>query len=218
MQPFNSDPDTDENVSLSYTTPIHRLRKQSSLLKMWDQHSAEMFLAISNHELKNPLTAIRVQAQLGMKYVKRNDPDLITSAFQTIETQTHRMEQLIKDLLDVSKMQDGTLEMHPIPINFTSFCRQMVQVQQTVYRREFLVNIPDEPITIFADSNRIRQVMINLITNAIKYSSPKSPLELSLHHDANKNQVILSLQNMGIAIPIDELPVIFEQFYRATSA
>jgi PAS domain S-box-containing protein len=169
------------------------------------------FVAILAHELRNPLGPIRNAARI-LKLKGPQDPEL-RSPIEMIERQTEQLARLLDDLLDVSRITRGALEMRREQIAFSKVveasvdaCREELQGRGV----QLHVSLPAEPAELVADRARLIQVLCNLITNAAKYTPPGGKIELKA---ASEDGVLtVSVKDNGIGIPRERLTDIFDLF------
>ena len=196
-----------ENATL-YTEQVEARRKVEDLSRLKDE-----FLSIASHELRTPVTSIKGYTQLAKTLIREND--LVTSEeyLDTALDQIDRMSRLILELLDVSRIETGRLEIRREPIQWSTFVREVVHRQHTaVNERRFHINVPDETLIVTGDPDRLEQVLGNLLENAVKYSPEGSEIHVSV--DNKEEQVVTSVCDHGIGIPSDELMQVFERFHR----
>ncbi|MDQ6661249.1 MAG: response regulator [Chloroflexota bacterium] len=177
------------------------------------------FLSIASHELKTPLASMKGMTQLLHRKLKRaNAPE--ADDMERIEASIRRMELLVNDLLDSSLLETGMFVLHPKRQNLIEFCRQLIEeflagthpatnVQLQVLNEPGETN---EPMEVEIDVNRITQVITNLLSNARKYSPDGSPITVTVKRDGTNGCV--SVRDRGIGIPREQLPHIFDRFYR----
>ena len=169
------------------------------------------FLATLAHELRNPLAPIRQAARLAQSPTA-SDAQRNWSQ-QVIERQVSHMALLLDDLLDVSRITRGKLELRRQHVELASIVENALETVQPLFaeRRQALdVRLPATPIALFADPLRIAQVLANLLTNAAKYSEPHAHVVLEAR--VEDNRVAISVRDSGIGIEPDLLPRIFEMF------
>lgn len=169
------------------------------------------FIGIASHELKTPLTTIKALTQiLQKKSLKTNDEE--TSRFLSkMDVQLDKLTYLINDLLDISKIQTGKLGLKVEPFDITDLIQETVEEIQRISDKKIIVR----GIThkeILGDRDRIYQVIVNLLTNAIKYSPNHSTITVDIEN--NKKEVIVSVSDKGIGIPIENHDKVFERFFR----
>ena len=186
------------------------LEQAKGQLREADRRKDE-FLAILAHELRNPLTPARNAAHL-MRLQGPNEPDL-QRAVEMIERQITQMSRLIDDLMDVSRITRGLLELRRERVELREIvdaaveaCRQLVQVKQ----QDLRVVLPAEPVVLVADRERLIQVLSNLVANATKYTQGggRITVRASRLHD----QLELAVEDDGIGLPLGKLKEIFDLF------
>lgn len=171
------------------------------------------FIGIASHELKTPLTSIKTYVQiLRLRHEKTADAD--TKHFLSrIDEQVNKLTLLIKELLDVSRIKSGKLEFHTQQFAFDPFIKEIVQDLQAVSNSHVITINGKANTTLRADKDRIGQVLINLINNAIVYSPKKKKVIVRV---AKKNRSILvSVQDFGVGIADEDQEKIFDRFYQA---
>jgi signal transduction histidine kinase len=196
-----------ENAKL-YTEQVEARRKVEDLSRLKDE-----FLSIASHELRTPVTSIKGYTQLAKSLIRENDLETSEEYLTIALDQIDRMSRLILELLDVSRIETGRLEIRRDAIHWPHFVRDVVQRHHTaVSDRKFHVNLPQVDAVVTGDRDRLEQVLGNLIENAVKYSPDGS--DISVNVDARTDQVVTSVCDRGIGIPADELGQVFERFHR----
>jgi PAS domain S-box-containing protein len=196
-----------ENAKL-YTEQVDARHKLEDLSRLKDE-----FLSIASHELRTPVTSIKGYTQLAKTLIKENDLATSEEYLDTALDQIDRMSRLILELLDVSRIETGKLEMRREPIEWAQFVRDVVRRHHTaVSDRRFHLNVPEITAVITGDRDRLQQVLGNLLENAVKYSPEGSEILVSV--ETRDEQVITSVSDRGIGIPTDELNQVFERFHR----
>lgn len=173
------------------------------------------FLAIASHELKTPLTTIIGYVSLLQRRAERNGSQPGDErALQAIAQQSDRLHKLIELLLDVSRMKSGQLQIALVPIDLSALVRRWAESAEPMLDQHTLNLVaPTHPVIILGDELRLEQVFQNLVQNAIKYSPEGGTITIRLEHEAAR--ACLSITDQGIGIPADELPKLFDRFYRA---
>lgn len=174
----------------------------------------DAFIGMASHELKTPITTIRAFIQLLQKKLKDSkDPD-IKKFLQKTDEQTHKLTDLVGELLDLSKIEAGRLELNKAYINIDALTRDIIEEMRAILpSHEIILKGSAKNAKLLADKDRIGQVLINLINNAIKYSPEGNKIIIQVENN-NKN-VIISVQDFGIGISKDHQKRIFDRFYRA---
>lgn len=173
------------------------------------------FVANVSHELRTPLTLIKGFVETLLDGAKE-DPETTTKFLHTIQKHTNRLTFLIEDLLTISKLESGQLSMRRTWIDLHAVVGKVLeQLQGTARKREVrLASEIPESQTVFADEERLEQVLFNLIENAIKYGA--GTVRISV---AQKNENLqLCISDEGPGIPPESLERVFERFYRVDRA
>lgn len=171
------------------------------------------FISLASHELKTPITSLKIYAQtLSKQFEKRGDL-LSQQYFKKMDEQTDRLALLVNDLLNVSKIQHGKLEYNWEDVDLNEIVKDTVEVLQGITIKHKIIVKGKLKKTVRADPYRIYQVITNLVTNAIKYSPDAD--KVILHLSSNNKFVKVIVQDFGIGIRIDQHKKIFNQFYRA---
>ena len=168
------------------------------------------FMAMASHELKTPLTVIKANVQvLAEKLGNDANIDFINRTL----SQVNKLSDLIANLLDVSKMQAGKLALNLTAFEISDLVKEVIaNVQQTTSTHTIVFDLPGEAIFVNADRERIEQVMVNLLINAIKYSPGATEVFVACSKKTEK--IIVSVKDNGIGIPGEDLQHIFSSFYR----
>jgi signal transduction histidine kinase len=181
----------------------------------------DRFLSIASHELKTPITTIRGQAQLMLRRLSKQqkspgDMDGVATTLGRINDQTSHLTMLIDELLDVSSMRTGKMVLNKHSCDISTLCREVIEDQRLLTEREITLHMPEQPIMIEVDANRITQVVSNLISNALKYSPDKTVVEVCLKQE--EKWALLEVKDHGKGIKKEQQEHIFETFYRTPDA
>lgn len=176
----------------------------------------EEFLGMVSHELKTPLTSIKGNTQLAVRQLRNSLQSLekILGLYEGAEHQTRRLNRLVDDLLDVSRVQAGYMDLHLAPCDLSSIVRQSVEEQQQAWPNRTITLEPGAVQTapIHADADRIAQVAMNYMTNALKYSREDQPVQVSLQKQ--EDQVKVSVRDYGPGLSVEQQQYIWERFQR----
>ncbi|HEX7832512.1 MAG TPA: ATP-binding protein [Thermoanaerobaculia bacterium] len=174
------------------------------------------FLSVASHELRTPLTTIKGYTQLLAQTVDDLEPEERATYINAVLGEIERMMGLISELLDVSRIETNRLQIHPQPIAWSDFIQARVsafRVQHPARAISFDIDDVNGPSTVVADPDRMRQVVDNLLSNALKYSSEGTNIDVRV--EVGSGAVLTSISDYGIGIPKDEIPQLFERFHRA---
>ncbi len=172
------------------------------------------FISIATHELKTPVTSIKAYAQILLKRFNKDRNEPAVSMIEKMDGQLNKLIVLISDLLDVTKIEGGRLQLHEEFYEFNELVKELVEeLQRTTDEHKIIVNLSHD-IKIYGDKERIGQVFTNLITNAIKYSP--SPEDIIVSTFADNDGVTVCVEDKGVGISKENLEKIFERFYRVS--
>ena len=172
------------------------------------------FLGMASHELKTPITSLKGYTQLLKKrFEKQGLPESVAMLVR-MEKQLDRLTHLITDLLDVSKIQAGQVDFAQEPIDIDAFVHDMAEVMQLISPTHTITIQGASHKHIIGDRDRLEQVFINLISNAVKYSPQATHVDIFI--TASEGTVTVSIRDYGIGIPKEHQPKIFERFYRVS--
>lgn len=175
------------------------------------------FISSISHELRTPLTSIHGWTQTLL--FDLSDQKLLEQGLEIIDSETTRLSNLVEDLLDFSRFTSGQIKMKKEPLDFKIIIQDMVN--QLTPRAltsgvDLIANYGEEPVVALADPSRMKQVLINIIDNAIKFTESGGTIVVDLTE--NEDYAIFSVVDTGIGISQEELKVITEKFYKGESS
>jgi CheY-like chemotaxis protein/two-component sensor histidine kinase len=173
------------------------------------------FLAMLAHELRNPLAPISSAAQI-LRMPGMGAPQ-VAHAADVIGRQVRHMTELVDDLLDVSRVQRGLVELDCAPVDMQAAVQAAIEQARPLIERRghvLVTRIASQAAVVLGDRKRLIQVVANLLTNAAKYTEPPGEITVTLH--AGANEVRLDVADNGIGIEARLLPQIFDLFTQAT--
>lgn len=170
------------------------------------------FIGIASHELKTPLTSLKGYLQLISSYKRDDLPQTVKQYIEKANTSLNKLQRLINDLLDVSKIQAGKLEYELNNVNLTELIKTCVENAEHIYPENIFINYDGENYMVKGNVERLEQVMMNFINNAVKYS-PGSR-EVDIQTSVTGNRVRVSVTDHGIGLSPEQKEKIFERFYR----
>lgn len=173
------------------------------------------FVNMASHELKTPLTSLKLYIDVLANNLKKTQDDRTTKTLTGIKYQTQRLQELVSDLLDVSRLQTGKL----------SFAKEEFAIDEVVSEtldglkaatdgREVTFTSPKTKLPVCADKFRIYQVITNLITNAVKYSPKNSPIQVKLYK--KDDSAVVSVKDLGIGIDKEQQKMVFDRLYQVS--
>lgn len=179
--------------------------------KVMEQQQEE-FIGIASHELKTPVTSIKAYAEILQEVFEETKDTRSVMLIHKLNTQVDRLINLIRTLLDSTKISEGHLYLHLVKFNFDSLIAEKVEELQHLSSKHRIVWQPVNNLCIIADRERMGQVLTNLISNAIKYSPNCGEIVIICLKD--KNGITVSIKDSGIGIPAEMQLKVFERFYR----
>jgi signal transduction histidine kinase len=172
------------------------------------------FLSIASHELKTPVTSLKAYTQLLQMDAKENGDSKREMMFLKMDSQVDKLTALITDLLDTSKMQNGKLVYNNTFFQLNELIKEVVDEMKATNVYHNVIIEKNVPLQLYADRDRISQVLTNLLSNAIKYCPDCKKIIVKLENDAG--MAICSVQDFGNGIIKAQQDKIFERFYRVT--
>ncbi|KAB8141862.1 hybrid sensor histidine kinase/response regulator [Chloroflexia bacterium SDU3-3] len=176
----------------------------------------DQFLAVGVHELKNALTPLFGNAQLLMRRAARSNAlgEGELRALRTITDQATRINQLISSLLDVSRIEMGAFTVAPARFDLCAMAERIAdELRPALTHHTLHLDLPQQPVHIEGDEQRLEQVLRNLLSNAVKYSPDGGMITVRL--TAHRSTVDLAVADQGLGIAADAIPKLFQRFYRA---
>jgi signal transduction histidine kinase len=188
------------------------------------------YIGIASHELKTPLTAMKGNLQLIARQLRRvvsaeqqgemRALDIVEPLLPAIDRTvagTNRLERLVNDLLDLSRIQGGKLLLRPAHFDLIALVRDCVEEQRLEHPERSVVVAAEEEtraVEVLADADRIRQTLTNYLTNALKYSRPEQPVHVAVVKEGER-MVRVSVRDEGVGFSAAEQEHIWERFYQA---
>ena len=198
-------------LSRTYNALLERLAQS------WCQQ--RQFVSAVSHELRTPLTIVQGYLHRTIKRGSNLSGDQVKGLL-TAEEESIRMRRLLDDLLDLSRSDSGKLALCQEQVQLVDQIEQVADLARHTLKRPLMVELPDDPVSrdtlVLADPPRLRQVLLDLLENADKYSPADTPIQLVLRVDANGGAI--DVIDQGIGIPDDELDKVFERFQRGSNA
>ncbi|MEN0053431.1 MAG: PAS domain-containing protein [Mucilaginibacter sp.] len=180
-------------------------------LQKTNEQKKDEFLSIASHELKTPLTSIKAFNQLMLRI---SDPQKLTGFVQKSAAHVLRLEKLINDLLDVSRINAGKMEYNMESFNFREMLIDTIDAVQHTTSSHRIILENSEDVAYIGDRFRLEQVVNNLLSNAIKYSPQADKVMVNCIVNEEDNSLIVSVRDWGIGIEEKNLTRLFERYYR----
>ena len=207
--PFNL-----ENRISGIIVVVHDITNQQKL-----ENARREFVANVSHELRTPLTTVKSYAETLMD-MDIDDKDTQNRFLETIANEADRMTRIVKDLLTLSRLDEGQYQLKPFErVNLSQLVAEIVEKMFFAAKekhQEITLSAKKTPIYVMTDRDKLEQVIINIISNAVKYTPENGKIEVScekVYKDA-----YIKVRDNGIGIPAENLPRIFERFYRVDNA
>lgn len=188
-------------------TPLHQL-----------QEERELFIHTISHDLRLPLSIIQGHAQvMEEELVETPNGQTLKSGVKAILRSTSRMNVMIQDLVDSARLAGHMLELHTEPVELRPYLDNLLQRAATGLEVAHVrLEVSDDLPPVCADYARLERIMMNLLSNALKYSSLEAPVTISARREGD--EVVISVTDRGSGIAPEDLPNIFARFYRARGA
>jgi PAS domain S-box-containing protein len=180
-----------------------------------EQERKVAFVAMVSHELKTPLTSLMSYIQILLRRANKEHDEFQINALKRAEFQAKKMGVMLTDFLSQAKYEEGQVILHQERFNFSELITEVVDDAKFISTKEFHIKVDCPEVWVFADRDKIGQVLINLISNAIKYSSEPGLIWIAC--DVQGPKVRVSVTDSGIGIEPADQERLFERFYRVHS-
>jgi signal transduction histidine kinase/ActR/RegA family two-component response regulator len=178
----------------------------------------DQFMALLGHELRNPLASIRGSIDLLMRKAKTSS-DAERGALEIIDRQSGYVARMVDDLLNVTRLSVGKLEMRREPCDLRTVARNAfdaMAMSGRLSQHDARLELSSEPVSVSGDRIRLEQVVTNLIDNSLKFTPPGGTVSVSVRKDAGAS--ILTVEDSGVGIPTELMPHIFDAFVQDTTS
>lgn len=173
------------------------------------------FISMVSHEFRNPLNSISGMAQILKTYGDGLTPEKKAEVFEQLERNVVKMQDLLDDVLAISRKDLNKLQFKPAPLDLEIFCRSLIDHIQTTFSHKQPINFlyQTEQKQFNLDQKLLHHILTNLLANACKYSPPNSPIDFEVC--CQDSDIVFTIRDRGIGIPPEDLPHLFDSFYRA---
>lgn len=218
-----------ESLQGSYVEIVHaknnlekRVEERTAELKEAQEIRDRIFANIS-HEFRTPLTLIKNPVEMLLSNERRND---LREQYKLILQNTNRLLILVNQLLDLSKIESGMMSLHVRNIDLVEevrICAASFESAASLSKISFSLTLPDKPVKVWVDRDCIEKILINLLSNAFKFTPEGGSVTVTIHplllnEQVNGDFIEIKVSDTGIGIPTDQLDKIFERFYQVNSS
>lgn len=180
------------------------------------QQAQDEYLALISHDLRNPLTVILGRAELLHQALVRKGLEREAASAQIVINNSDRMNTMIEDLLERSRLEAGVAELRLAPLDLAQLCARIVEQDMPPDKRARIALDAEAPLVVNGDAAGIERVVVNLLTNALKFSTPASTVAVRVYRAGAHTMV--SVADEGVGIDPQDIPHLFEKHYRARTA
>lgn len=192
------------------------LRFIGSVLEITEQKMEEQrridFIGIVSHELRSPLTSMNGYLQLLERNAKKNGDDFTGNMALKARRQVDKMGGMITGFLDVARVGEGKIKISCKPFDMADLVKSAESESLVTISTHTIIYHPVEYTPVYADEDKIEQVLINFINNAVKYSPPDTTINVSVKN--SNGEVRVCVKDAGMGIPAKDIPYLFDRFYR----
>jgi signal transduction histidine kinase len=180
-----------------------------------DEQRKNDFIGMVSHELKTPLTSLKGYAQILHAKAKKNEDTFATNALSKVTDQVTKMTSMINGFLNLSRLESGKIHLNKTIFDMEELVREHTEEAQLITTTHEIIFKPCDPVPVFADRDKVGSVISNMISNAIKYSPHGKQVEICCNVIGNTVQI--SVKDQGIGISEEDVPRLFDRFYRVES-
>ena len=189
------------------------LKKKNKELKLLNEFRSNMIDTVS-HEFRTPLTSIQGYTSRLMRQDIEIDEETKQKSLRIIKKQSERLKRMIEDLLVIPDIEGNKLHFETKAIPISSIIENSIMLVKNDSNKKIINNIDEVEHEILADSDRIEQVFVNLIENAIKYAKENTPITIGIEENEDRNFLTISIKNSYDVIPKEKLKTLFDKFTR----
>lgn len=196
-------------------TDVSEIKEMEEKLREADRRK-DQFVMMLAHELRNPLAPIRNGLQLLL--ASKSDGQVVEQARAMMARQVAHMARIIEDLLDVSRLMRGRVELRPERLDLGRLARTVLEDERTAFDKAGVsldADLPELPVWVEGDPTRLTQVLDNLLQNAVKFTGRGGTVAVGVRADPDTRQAVLTVRDTGVGIEPGLLPHLFETFTQA---
>lgn len=190
---------------------LHDITREKEISQMKND-----FVNHVSHELKTPLASITAYSEM-LADGEADDKETRKEFYSVIQNQAKRLNRLIEDILNTSRIESGLIKINKEPISLTILIEEQLQMIRSYAEEKKIKVIGQKPIVfdqVYVDRDMISQVIVNLLSNAVKYTRPGGSVRVKTEVDEVENLVRVKVTDTGVGIPNDDIEHVFEKFYR----
>ncbi len=215
----------DINILLLKVKTFYRIYEQSRALKEMQtqlleeieyrkeaERKKDEFISIASHELKTPMTSIKGYIQLLERSIENDDISTVRTRLYKVQKHIDKLNLLIADMLDISKIESGKLKFNRKFFSFSELVENTIDVMHQAHPAVKILNYGTLDIPVFGDEMRLEQVVVNFISNAIKYAPDSTEIHITCEN--REDHLYFSVRDFGIGMAEEHLQQIFDKFYR----
>jgi PAS domain S-box-containing protein len=212
-----------EPMVMSYVIDITARKQAEAALREALEQEKELgelksrFVSMASHEFRTPLAVILATTETLSIYRERMDASQINARLDKIHRQVIHMKDIMEDVLQLARIQAGRVEFRPVEGDLDILCREIIEEfeSQLQYPGRIIYQVAHTPVILEYDERLMRQIISNLIANAIKYSPNENPIQVILTHE--EDELVFQVRDEGIGIPPEDIKRLFEPFHRASN-
>ncbi|MFH1718471.1 MAG: ATP-binding protein, partial [Planctomycetota bacterium] len=190
---------------------LHDITREKQIQQMKSD-----FVSHVSHELKTPLASITAYSEM-LADGETNDEETRKEFYSVIQNQAQRLNRLIEDILNTSRIESGLIKVNKEPVSLTMAIEEQMQMIKSYAEEKNMEIVWRKPIVfdqVYADRDMISQVIVNLLSNAVKYTPSGGTVKIETEVDEVASLVRVSVTDTGVGIPEDEIEHVFDKFYR----
>jgi two-component system phosphate regulon sensor histidine kinase PhoR len=201
----------DENNISGIVAILHDITREKEITKMKND-----FVSHVSHELKTPLASISAYAEMLVDGEAEND-ETRREFYSVIQSQAQRLNRLIEDILNISRIESGLIKVEKQPLSLAMLIKEQLQMIRS-YAEEKNINIINPELImydqVFGDKDMISQVIVNLLSNSVKYTPRDGSITVAMEVDESEGFTRVLITDTGVGIPENEINHVFDKFYR----